>query len=359
MKVVYVTSESYIDHGYTIIKELKKHIDMPVYLQAKGKTNEIIEWCSKFKAEFILRKRFRNPFSIFTEIRLLRRIKKQNPDLVWFNGLTVYQIFLVKFFIKNFLVIMHDVELHPGNADKHGSLSVKLTLKYLKKYICVVSHTQAQLFEDQYGVYPPVFQLPAIDYYKDCARGALIHRTGGNVKFFFFGSVEAYKGIELLIEACSILRKKSLPEYEVTVYGKLKYNTAELAKQLEENNITLINKFIDYRDVHKLYNENDVIILPYRQVTQCGPLLIGFSENVPAICSSQEGFIEYVNDNISGLLFDNSAESLAEKMEQIITNPSMIQELKGGIMDLSLSKFGMEYLYSDYINGFKKAASRQ
>ncbi len=364
MKVVYVTAESYIDHGYTIIKELGKHIDMPVYLQAKELTGEISAWCRHFNAEFIPRKRFRNPFSVFSEISFLMRIKKQKPDVVWFNTLTVYQVFLVRLFIKNFLVVMHDVELHPESKDKHASLSVRLTRKYFKKHICVVSHTQADLYKNMFGIQPLVFQLPVIDYYKDCAREntekELDQRNyTGKIRFFFFGSVEAYKGIETLIEACKILEaKRDLPEFELYIYGKIKYNIDELIKKIcELKSTVLINKFIDYRNIHSIYIENDVLILPYKQVTQCGPLLIGYSENIPCICSDLPGFREYVDDGKTGLIFDNTPKGLAEKMEEIINNPAKIVKLKENITAIALEKFSMGNLYKDYISNFEKAVT--
>jgi glycosyltransferase involved in cell wall biosynthesis len=364
LKVVYVTAESYIDHGYTIIKELGKHIDMPVYLQAKELTGEISVWCKHFNAEFIPRKRFRNPFSVFSEISFLMKIKKHNPDVVWFNTLTVYQVFLVRLFIKNFLVVMHDVELHPESKDKHASLSVRLTLKYFKKQICVVSHTQAGLYKNMFGIQPLVFQLPVIDYYKNCERENTEKELNPNsnidkIRFFFFGSVEAYKGIEILIDACKILEaKQDLPEFEVNIYGKVKYNANELIKEIKElKSATLINKFIDYRDIHTIYKDNDVLILPYKQVTQCGPLLIGYSENIPSICSDLPGFREYVDDGKTGLIFDNTSMGLAEKMEEIIKNPTKIVKLKENITAIVLEKFSMKNLCKDYISNFEKAVT--
>ncbi len=363
MKVVYVTAESYIDHGYTIIKELGKHIDMPVYLQAKEETEEISAWRKRFNAVFIRRKRFRNPFSVFSEISFLMRIKKHKPDVVWFNTLTVYQVFLVRLFIKNFLVVMHDVELHPESKDKHASLSVRLTLKYFKHNICVVSNTQAELFKNIFGIQPQVFQLPVIDYYKDCAREKWDEQLQpttktDKIKIFFFGTVEAYKGIETLIEACKILEEKQdLPEFELNIYGKIKYNVDELVKKIGElKSAVLINKFIDYRDIHSIYKNNDVLILPYKQVTQCGPLLIGYCENIPSVCSDLPGFLEYVDDNKTGMVFDNTTQGLAAKIEELIRNPSKITELKENITSTALKIFSMEHLYKDYIRNFEKAA---
>lgn len=357
MKVIYVTAESYFDHSYSILNEMRKHINMPVYLQAKEMTEEISAWCKKFNAVFVKRNRFRNPFSLFSEISMLLKIRRQNPDVVWFNTLTVYQVFLVRLLIKKYLVVMHDVELHPESKDRHASLSVRLTLKYHKKNICVVSKTQAELFQKQFGIKPLVFQLPIINYYREQGKVTEVKRDDGIIKFFFFGTVEHYKGIETLIEAFEILAKKQLPPYKLTIYGRLKYDAENLSKRITAlPNAEIVNKFIDYKDVHSIYNSNDVLMLPYRQVTQCGPLLIGFSENVPSVCSDLPGFREYVEDGRTGIIFNNTSEGLAEKLEELLTQQWKINGLKTGVSTIAKENFSMEKLFPVYISNFKKAA---
>ena len=353
MKVVYVTSESYIDHSYTIVRELRKHIDdFPVFLQGREKTKEIETWCNKLNAVFVKRKRFRNPVSIFSELGFILRIRKLKPDIVWFNTLTVYQLFLVKLLIKKFLVVVHDIEIHPGGGAVHGTLSVKMAFKFAKRNICVVSKTQAGLFKRSYGIEPKVFQLPIINYYREIANEDIKKEEGSKICFFFFGSIEAYKGIEALIGAAEILEKKGIG-FILNIYGKIKYSRGVFSEKMNSlRNVTLYDEFVNYREVHKIYNQNDVIILPYKQVTQCGPLLIAFDELVPAICSDLEGFREYVEDGKNGIVFNNSKEDLADKMKLFIYNPDLILNIKDNIRTETHGEFSMNYLQKSYIENF-------
>jgi glycosyltransferase involved in cell wall biosynthesis len=97
-----------------------------------------------------------------------------------------------------------------------------------------------------------------------------------------------------------------------------------------------------------------MIVLPYKQVTQCGPLLIGYSENIPAIVSDQPGFREYADDGNSALIFDNSAEGLAQKMEQVINDPAMLNRMSEYIKNTIRDKYGMQVLAEDYIKNFRE-----
>ncbi|MFI5144240.1 MAG: glycosyltransferase family 4 protein [Ignavibacteria bacterium] len=354
MKVIYVTYDSFLDHSYTIIKELRKNCELKVFMISRDLSDELAEWCKKTDAEFVKRKRFRNPLSMFDSIRLMRRIKKTG-GIVWFNTLSAYPGILARLMLKNFLVMVHDVEYHPDSKDYYSFISLWLAFKILKWKISVASNTQAAIFQSKYGIKPKVFQLPVIDYYKDAAESKNYNQksSGSMVKFFFFGSIEPYKGIEILLDAAEVLEKKNI-DFKLNIYGKLKYSDSILSNRINNlKNVTLYNRYVDYKNVHTVYCENDILILPYKQVTQCGPLLIGYSEGVPSICNDLEGFREYVVEGRSGEFFNGTASNLAEKMEGFINNKRKITEMSEFIMSEIYNKFSMESLVNEYIENFK------
>jgi glycosyltransferase involved in cell wall biosynthesis len=358
LKIVYVTSESYIDHSYTIAKELKKNVDLKIIIHGRKKTSEIENWCKLLGADFVERKRFRNPISFFTNIAFILGIRMIKPDLVWFNTFTVYQLFLVRIFLRKFLVMVHDVEIHPGNRSKHGKLSVKLTLAFYSRNVAVASREQAKLFNKKFGFDPPVFQLPVIDYYKDISASAGKINSGNEIKFFFFGSIEEYKGIDVLIDAVEILQKKTL-NFKLNIYGKLNFDKLRLENRLRNlKNTQIFNEFINYLNIHDIYQTNDVLILPYKQVTQCGPLLIAFSELVPSICSDLDGFREYIDDRNNGIIFSNTAEDLADKMLKFIEDKDLALKIKNNIANDTFQKFLIKNLIKGYIKNFEEMINR-
>jgi glycosyltransferase involved in cell wall biosynthesis len=358
MKILFVTSESMLDHSYTMINELRKHIDIKPYIIAKELTTEISEFCRDLNAKFIKRYSFKNPLNLFKEIRLLKELKKQKADLVWFDRTTMYQTLLLKRFMGSYLINIHDVELHPEEKDYHGIWTQKLIFKYHKDRIAVMSNTQSKIYMKHFKMKPYKLQLPIIDYYKSIAPPKERKTHGARVKFFFFGSVLPYKGLETLIDAAGTLSSKNA-DYELNIYGKLRYNRAELREKISQNkNITLADEFIDYREVSSVFSSNDVLVIPYIQVSQCGPLLIAYSYNTPVICSDLEGFREYVTENKSGLIF-NSAGDLASKMEYIINDPGQIEIMSGCIKNEIHNKFSMESLAGVYISEFKKVSGNK
>ena len=360
MKVLFVTTESMLDHSYTMIKELRKHLTLDVIITAKKLTPELERYLKDPGVKFFKRRGFKDPLSIFTELKLLLYIRRQKPDVVWFNVFSLVQSVLVKLLLRNVIVNAHDIELHPEEKDLHGILSQKVTFMLYKKSIAVMSKTQARHFEEKYGRRPHLFQLPLIDYYEavasDKTNESVPSTKNGVVNFLFFGSIMPYKGIEKLLDAAALLEKEN-QKFKINIHGRLNYNREELQQKITSlKSVNFVNAFIDYRDISGIYRGNDVIIIPYIQVSQCGPLLIGFNQNMPAICSRLEGFEEYVDDGSSGLLFENTAQSLAEKMRMIISNPQLIADMKQYISTTTRAKFSMAALAPSYIEVFQKAA---
>jgi len=357
VKVTFVTSESFIDHSYTMIEELRKHLDLKVFVQGKNYNDEIQNWCSICNAEFIQMERFRNPSRLKHELNLLKKVEIEKSDVIWFNTFSVVQAYLAKKRFKNLVVNIHDVELHTEEKDYHGILSQKITYRKFKERMCTMSHAQAEIFEKNNSFYPNVLQLPIINYYEKTSEADVPkEKNMDRIRFLFFGSTLPYKGIETLLDAVDILSEQT-NKFELYIHGRLKYNIETLTKRFSDSgHINFFNEFVDYKNVYKLYSQNDVTVIPYKQVSQCGPLLISYNQNIPVITNDLPGFREYVDDNESGLIFNNSAESLAEKMKMIIDNPFIIKSMSSYISTRVKEKFSMPALAESYIKVFKKYA---
>ena len=354
MKILFITTESFMDHSFTMIRELKKHVKLETIFIAKHQTPEISDFCTRLNANFFKRVRFLNPLSIISEFRLMKAIKKYNADLVWFNTLTLGQVILIKLFVKSFLISTHDIETHPEDEDYYYLVSKKITLRLFKKHIAVMSKSQSDLFEKHYGLKPYLLQLPIIDYYEAVSQINLpLSENFPKVRFLFFGSIQPYKGVELLLDAAEILNSKHI-DFELNIYGRLRYNVDDLTARMSGiRNVNYRNEHINYKDVNTVYMNNDVIVIPYKHVTQSGPLLIGYSRNMPCITSDLPGFREYADDGKSGMIFNNTAGGLADKMEEMINNRNKINEMKNYVSKEIKHRISIPALVKAYVNVFK------
>jgi glycosyltransferase involved in cell wall biosynthesis len=317
---------------------------------AKKRTEEIQDWCQRLDAECIMRKRYRNPLSFFSEFKFIYRLRKLKADKVWFNTLNLYQIIVVRLLIKNSIISIHDVEFHPTSKDYFSLLSHKLTILFFKRRICTFSKSQAEIFRYRYGIEPKIMQLPVIDYYARVSEHDAINETEFDGKLFFFGSVSEYKGIETLLSAAKILTDRKL-NFQLNIYGRIQYKIKEMRSgEVNQINTNFFDQYVSYKQVHKIFLENSLLIVPYRQVTQCGPLLIAYCARVPVICSDLPGFREYVDNGESGFLFNNTPEDLAAKIEFLLAHPQKMVEMKSYIGNKIMKRYSMQNLVDSYLD---------
>ncbi|MBE2217310.1 MAG: hypothetical protein IAE90_03840 [Ignavibacteria bacterium] len=60
--------------------------------------------------KFFKRRGFKDPLSIFTELKLLPYIRRQKPDVMWFNIFSLVQSVLVQsVLLRNVIVNVHDI----------------------------------------------------------------------------------------------------------------------------------------------------------------------------------------------------------------------------------------------------------
>ena len=112
----------------------------------------------------------------------------------------------------------------------------------------------------------------------------------------FFGRMEEYKGVELLVEAYlkSSIRKKC----KLVIAGKGEINT-----ETNHPDIICINRYIDDDEVAPLYQNAALVVYPYISATQSGVLSVASYFKKPMIVSDVPFFIETIVDSICCKLF--------------------------------------------------------
>lgn len=156
------------------------------------------------------------------------------------------------------------------------------------------------------------------------------------IRFGYIGTFIPSKGIHVLLEAFDNIKSNKV---ELRVHGTpLSYHQgfvdypAYLRTLSKRDNILWLGKY-DNNDVAKILSEIDVLVVPSIWYENA-PLTIheAFQASVPVIASNIGGMKEFVHDNINGLLFQaGDSDDLRAKMEMIIDNPCLIDELRKGI----------------------------
>lgn len=131
----------------------------------------------------------------------------------------------------------------------------------------------------------------------------------------FFGLIEEYKGIDILMKAFSTsgaIKEK----YNLVIAGRGTLKGEWLRQK--ENGVHFINRFIKDEEVRGLYENAAMVVYPYISATQSGVLSLAYYFGTPTIVSDVPFFKSIVEPVGAGLVFKaGNSEALADCIMKI------------------------------------------
>ena len=150
----------------------------------------------------------------------------------------------------------------------------------------------------------------------------------------FFGHIREYKGLDILLEAWSTVIE-SRPTARLVVAGDPAHLNAARRRELDQwaQRLGVVRRFtyIPFSDVARYFSAADVLVMPYRTISQSGVLFLGLSLGLPVVASSVGGFPETLSDGESALLVaPESPDELAKALIRVLGDPELRRRLARG-----------------------------
>ncbi|MFW5804884.1 MAG: glycosyltransferase family 4 protein [bacterium] len=145
------------------------------------------------------------------------------------------------------------------------------------------------------------------------------------INLLFFGRIEYYKGLDLLLEAFDLIGKKN-PKLNLHIYGKGKIDRYDIVVK-HDKRIIVNNNWISEEDITDIFKNAHICVLPYRKASQSGVVGIAIEAGVPIITTPIAGIVEQVKDSGAIITTDFSAESIAKSIDLLVNNTSLFKEL--------------------------------
>ncbi len=139
----------------------------------------------------------------------------------------------------------------------------------------------------------------------------------------FFGLIRDYKGLDLLLDAWSKLKRESrLPATRKLIIAGEFYTSKEpYLDQIERNglrnDVILHDRFIADDEVRNYFSAADFIVLPYKTATQSGVTQIAYNFSLPMIVTAVGGLPEIVPDGKVGFVCEPTVSSIADAVERM------------------------------------------
>lgn len=260
----------------------------------------------KFKASISVFKRCIKVFEIimnYIYLGLLITFKKtQAIHLQWLplmdvNGLELYFLKWYSFLHPSLTMILtiHNIYPHDMSSERKKAYNVRFR-KACTMINEVIVHTEISkqdvirefgLSPDKvhvccHGVFAPKGVIPKVT-----------NRKNGKLHILQFGGQSFYKGTDILVDAVSGMDKALQDKIDVRIVGGISNDfLSELKQKDKDNIITWKPYFLDDNELHEEINNCDLIVLPYRAISQSGVLLLSIFFGKLIICSDLPSFKE-------------------------------------------------------------------
>lgn len=259
------------------------------------------------------------PFKIIQAIRRLSN--DYQPDVIHFlTGDFTLALFVANNVNDKFYYTVHD--LHPHQVQT-TSLIDKLIFKDIiwgyEKCRNSIAHLTTsslvqldelkQLYKNKTCIYTPFPTLvtPAIQN----GTNHPIELQNISDYILFFGSVNSYKGVDLLIEAFE--NSKVSEKIKLVIAGK------GLDYKIHSKNIIRLNRYIDDDEVAVLFRKAKFIVYPYISATMSGVLSLAYYFNKIVLASDIPFFKENATQNVTFFKNGNIGD-LQLKLEDMVLN---------------------------------------
>lgn len=136
----------------------------------------------------------------------------------------------------------------------------------------------------------------------------------------FFGFIRKYKGLDLLLEAFALYRKKH-PKHRVKlmIAGEFYEDEAGYKNQIATlgivDDLILKTNFIPDSEVRYYLSAADVLVQPYKNATQSGVTPLAYNFEVPMVVTNVGGLPDLVPHKKCGIVTAPQAEAIANGIE--------------------------------------------
>jgi glycosyltransferase involved in cell wall biosynthesis len=153
------------------------------------------------------------------------------------------------------------------------------------------------------------------------------------VEILFLSNLIESKGVFVLLEACSILKQKNLVFHCTCVGGVGDVNALQFQEKVKKLGLRDHASYAGRKygqEKEEAFSKADIFAFPTFYHNECFPLVLleAMQHRLPTISTFEGGIRSIVDDGKTGFLIpQKNAHSVAEKLEILIQNPAMRQQM--------------------------------
>ncbi len=311
IKVFFIDPQSYNNLEVYDYNLLKKFSDIQIQFYANENFEK--EFCNGIKIHRLF-KYTRYKFKIFKAldysisiIILFLKTILQKPDIIHIQWIRLWVIdYMYLILVKSFTSVKIVYTAHnllPHEPRKRDFLIYK---RYYKLVDAIITHSNVTKDELARSFSLPVAKIHVIphgllEYSLDVnevekTKNNLMNKysTPNRIVFASLGVQSFYKGSDLIMDVWknnTILHDEA--KYRLLILGK--NNNIDFSSIKEISNVYIEDRFLSNNEFKAILGITDVLLMPYREISQSGVLLTAINERTPVLVTDIGALSEPLN----------------------------------------------------------------
>lgn len=255
-------------------------------------------------------------------------------------------------FAKTNVMTVHDPIQHTGvkNFEREETARRKC-FEWAHKFI-LLNDRQVTEFSSTYNIPKDRIFVSILGILDVFAR---IQPTPQNINYpyiLFFGGIQRYKGLDILLEAMPLVHQRN-PQIKLIVAGGGKFYFDDTPYSSLDY-IEWRHRFIKADELVDLIRNAKFCVCPYRDATQSGVVITSFVFNTPVIVSDIPTLINSIEQGVTGISFKSEdVNDLAEKICDLYEDSQTLLKMSNNIKNDWHRQMSWTPIVEKYISIYK------
>lgn len=286
-------------------------------------------------------------YKLFVYLFSIKKIvnKQKNKNVLIFHEgdfLSIFSAVFLKCIGFNINVWVHDPIAHLGESKKNKFIRWIAFHTYIRraKNIIVSYEKARKILIKEYKISLDKIKVIYLPQMKEMEFEDIKNDINIELKydFIFYGRIEDYKGLDLLLE---VFKDKELQNIRLLIVGRGRKDKEIKDKIKNSINITFINEYVPNRDLAKYIMESKFVILPYKTATGTQTVQIANYYNKMVLTTKVGCFAEYIKEGRNGIFIENR-DYVSLKKAVLNIMKYKIDNRQKTLIDKEYKKFDLE-----------------
>ncbi len=281
---------------------------------------------------------------LITLNKIIKKIKKNKFDIVYFESLHVWNIPIMIACRKKSTIfhVIHDVIPHENDKQAKLVHIMNKAITKLADYIILRNKKYISTLSETYKV-----SKNRIIFLELWRRFPEYTKPTYSKKVLFFGRINPYKGANNLLEIT-----KLCPNVDFIVEGRVDDSVKDIKDELiKRKNVTIIDEYVTDEMMKKTFKECDWVIVPYNSATQSGVIIDAYKYSRPVVAYDVGAIQEQIVNEKTGFLINPSDnKQFSDKINELHNiNKDMLNIFCKNSYEYGQKKYGVQKAYNSFL----------